>query len=74
MVLPFDRTFRDDADPTLFPTIWETEMAGVLNRSIEGFSGNNKNINLRKSVTFVTPLSRTRIKYCDEHRDRLWQC
>jgi putative DNA primase/helicase len=36
MVLPFDRTFRDDADPTLFPTIWETEMAGVLNRSIDG--------------------------------------
>jgi putative DNA primase/helicase len=36
MVLPFDRTFRDDADPTLFPTIWETEMAGVLNRSING--------------------------------------
>ena len=35
-VLPFDRTFRDDADPTLFPTIWETEMAGVLNRSIDG--------------------------------------
>ena len=35
-VLPFDRTFRDDADPSLFPTIWETEMAGVLNRSIDG--------------------------------------
>ena len=36
MVLPFDRTFRDDANPALFPTIWETEMAGVLNRSIDG--------------------------------------
>jgi putative DNA primase/helicase len=36
MVLPFDRTFRDDADPTLFPTIWKTEMAGVLNRGIDG--------------------------------------
>ena len=36
MVLPFDRTFRDDADPTLFPTIWKSEMAGVLNRSIDG--------------------------------------
>jgi len=36
MVLPFDRTFRDDADHTRFPTIWETEMAGVLNRSIDG--------------------------------------
>ena len=36
MVLPFDRTFKDDADPTLFPTIWKTEMAGVLNRSIDG--------------------------------------
>src|SRR5262249_22038106 len=36
MVLPFDRTFTDDADPTLFPTIWKTEMAGVLNRSIDG--------------------------------------
>ena len=36
MVLPFDRTFRDDADPTRFPTIWKTEMAGVLNRSIDG--------------------------------------
>ena len=36
MVLPFDRTFRHDADPTLFPTIWNTEMAGVLNRSIDG--------------------------------------
>lgn len=36
MVIPFDRTFRDDADPTLFPTIWKTEMAGVLNRSIGG--------------------------------------
>src|SRR5262249_22183399 len=36
MVLPFDRTFRDDANPALFPTIWKTEMAGVLNRSIDG--------------------------------------
>jgi len=36
MVLPFERTFRHDADPALFPTIWKTEMAGVLNRSIDG--------------------------------------
>jgi putative DNA primase/helicase len=37
MVLPFDRTFKDDADPTLFPTIWKSEMAGVLNRCMDGF-------------------------------------
>src|SRR5262249_62040802 len=37
MVLPFDRTFRDDADSTRFPTIWKTEMAGGVNRRHGGF-------------------------------------
>ena len=37
MLIPFDRVFgRDEADPKLFPTIWESEMAGILNRSLEG--------------------------------------
>ncbi len=34
---PFDKVFEPgEADPTLFPTIWETELPGVLNRAIAG--------------------------------------
>jgi putative DNA primase/helicase len=36
MVIPFDRTFKEDTDSSLFPTIWETEMSGVLNRYLQG--------------------------------------
>jgi putative DNA primase/helicase len=35
-VIPFDRCFEHDADPHLFPTIWEQEMPGVLNQALEG--------------------------------------
>jgi P4 family phage/plasmid primase-like protien len=56
MVLPFDRTFRDDADPTLFPTIWKSEMAGVLNRSIDGLQ------RLLKRGHFDMPVAVTRAK------------
>jgi putative DNA primase/helicase len=35
-VVPFDRCFEHDADPHLFPKIWEHEMPGVLNRALEG--------------------------------------
>jgi putative DNA primase/helicase len=56
MVLPFDRTFRKDADPTRFPTIWKTEMAGVLNRSIDGLQ------RLLKRGHFDMPIAVTRAK------------
>jgi putative DNA primase/helicase len=36
MVIPFDRTFKKDADPDLFPKIWATELPGVLNRALRG--------------------------------------
>jgi P4 family phage/plasmid primase-like protien len=36
MVIPFDRTFKEDTDFDLFPTIWKTEMSGVLNRYLQG--------------------------------------
>lgn len=37
-VLRFDRTFApEEQDPHLFPTIWRTELPGVLNRFIRGF-------------------------------------
>jgi putative DNA primase/helicase len=82
MVLPFDRTFRHDADPTRFPTIWKTEMAGVLNRSIDGFQ------RLLKRGQFEMPIAVTRAKaewlkeanplvaFVDENctRDPLGQC
>ena len=56
MVLPFDRTFRDDANPTLFQGIWETEMAGVLNRSIDGLQ------RLLNRGHFDMPIAVTRAK------------
>jgi putative DNA primase/helicase len=82
MVLPFDRTFRLDADPTRFPTIWKTEMAGVLNRSIYGLQ------RLLKRGRFEMPIAVTRAKaewlkeanplaaFVDEicSRDPLGQC
>jgi putative DNA primase/helicase len=82
MVLPFERTFRDDADPTLFPTIWKTEMAGVLNRSIDGLQ------RLLQRGHFKMPIAVTRAKaewlkeanplaaFVDENcsRDPLGQC
>jgi putative DNA primase/helicase len=37
MVIPFDRQFGPgEADKELFPEIWQSEMPGVLNRSLEG--------------------------------------
>jgi P4 family phage/plasmid primase-like protien len=36
MVIPFDRTFKKDADLDLFPKIWATELPGVLNRALRG--------------------------------------
>lgn len=36
MVIPFDRTFKKDADPDLFPKIWATELPGVFNRALRG--------------------------------------
>lgn len=36
MVIPFDRTFKKDADPDLFPKILATELPGVLNRALRG--------------------------------------
>ncbi len=34
-VIPFAHSFSDaDDDPTLFPRIWESEMAGILNKAI----------------------------------------
>jgi putative DNA primase/helicase len=36
-VIPFDRQFEDEEqDKARFPTIWRSEMSGVLNRAIEG--------------------------------------
>lgn len=36
-VIPFDRVFTpDQADAALFPSIWEQEMPGILNRALEG--------------------------------------
>jgi P4 family phage/plasmid primase-like protien len=36
MVIPFDRTFKKDADLDLFPKIWASELPGVLNRALRG--------------------------------------
>jgi P4 family phage/plasmid primase-like protien len=37
MVIPFERTFTDeDKDATLFDRIWANELAGVLNRALQG--------------------------------------
>jgi len=37
MVIPFDRIFGPgEADPSLFPTIWKSELPGILNRALEG--------------------------------------
>ena len=36
-VIPFDRIFTpQEADPGLFPAIWESELPGVLNRALDG--------------------------------------
>jgi putative DNA primase/helicase len=38
MIIPFDRTFKkSEIDATLWPTIQETEMSGVLNRLVGGY-------------------------------------
>jgi putative DNA primase/helicase len=50
MVIPFDRKFGpDEADATLFPKIWQTELPGVLNRALEGLA------RLRKREDFLLP-------------------
>jgi putative DNA primase/helicase len=50
MVIPFDRQFGpNDANPELFPKIWETELPGVLNRALEGLG------RLRKHGGFLLP-------------------
>jgi putative DNA primase/helicase len=37
MVIPFERTFtEEDKDATLFDRIWANELAGVLNRALQG--------------------------------------
>ena len=37
VVVPFDRILtEDEVDHDLFPTIWATEMSGVLNRALAG--------------------------------------
>ncbi len=36
MVIPFNRTFKKDADPDLFPKIWANELPGVFNRALKG--------------------------------------
>lgn len=36
-IIPFDRIFApEEADRKLFPEIWENELPGILNRSLEG--------------------------------------
>jgi len=50
MILPFDRVFgAGEANPKLFPAIWESELPGVLNRSLEGLK------RLRKRDEFKLP-------------------
>ena len=39
MVIPFDRKFtKQEEDKGLFPTIWEKELPGILNRALEGLA------------------------------------
>jgi putative DNA primase/helicase len=50
MVIPFDRQFGPgEADKELFPTIWKSELPGVLNRALDGLA------RLRKRGDFKPP-------------------
>jgi P4 family phage/plasmid primase-like protien len=50
-IIPFERVFTaEDADDTLFPNIWESELPGVLNRAIEGL------FRLRQRGAFKQPI------------------
>ncbi len=49
-VIPFDRTFAAaEANPRLFPAIWESELPGILNRALEGLT------RLRQRTEFKPP-------------------
>lgn len=49
-IVPFDRVFGpEEANPNLFPEIWEKELPGILNRSLEGLR------RLRKRGGFKMP-------------------
>ena len=49
-IIPFGKKFgSDEADPTLFLTIWENELLGILNRSFQGLQW------LRKRGGFEVP-------------------
>jgi P4 family phage/plasmid primase-like protien len=51
MVIPFDRTFTEkEKDDELFPSIWKSEMSGVLNRAIKGLQRV-----LRRGMRFKPP-------------------
>ena len=36
MVIPFDQSFKNSANPVLFPEIWTHELPGILNRFLKG--------------------------------------
>ena len=49
-IIPFYKKFgTDEADPTLFPKIWEHELSGILNRALQGLQ------RLRKRGGFDVP-------------------
>ena len=49
-VIPFERVFGgDEADPALFPAIWNKELPGILNRALGGL------YRLRDRRQFATP-------------------
>ena len=49
-IIPFDRIFSpEEANPNLFPGIWEKELPGILNRSLKGLR------RLRKRGGFKMP-------------------
>lgn len=51
-IFPFDRAFKEgEANPALFPTIWEAELSGVLNRAIAGLQ------RLRQRPGFAVPVA-----------------
>lgn len=38
MVVPFNRSFKENKDESLFERIWQNEMSGVLNRALRGYA------------------------------------
>jgi putative DNA primase/helicase len=58
MVVPFDRTFSEqEIDTDLFKRIWEQEMPGILNRSLEGLQRL-----LKRGMKFRPPVAITAAK------------